>query len=97
MRREMEPSSFSESNAVLSKPSNMTDDECSALSTFRGQDEHGHPIIVSCWKITKEELEIITKTGRVWLVVCGVSMPPVMLLGDNPFKPTSEPTENRYG
>jgi hypothetical protein len=43
------------------------------------------PVVISCWKVTQEELEEIQRTGRVWLMVYGVTMPPVVLCGVRPF------------
>lgn len=80
----MNPTSFDESNHVLGAPKGMSADECLPLSvcmTSNGQ----HDVVVSCWKVTAEELEEIKKTGRVWLIVCGKTMPPVWLNGTSPF------------
>lgn len=86
----MVPASFAESNCVLSKPPSMTHDECECLAVLRTSTPNGFPVIVSCWKLTKEELEIVNRTGRVWLGIHGESMPPVFLTGDKPFE-TEEP------
>lgn len=40
--------------------------------------------IVSCWELTKEELEEINKTGKIWLICVG-SQPPVSVEGFKPF------------
>ena len=45
----------------------------------------GIPVVVSCWKMTAEELAEINRTGRVWLVVWGVTQPPVSLCGEKPI------------
>ncbi len=81
--------SFDESNLALGKPDDMTHDECEALSVWRGLSESGQPLVISCWKTTREELAEIARTGRVWLVVYGNTMPPVALCGSSPF-PKSE-------
>jgi hypothetical protein len=72
----MEPAGFDESNVVLDKPPGMTHEECQALQVFRGQDETGSPVVVSCWKVTQAELDEINRTGRVWLTIHGHTMPP---------------------
>lgn len=80
--------SFDESNEVLGRPPGMTGEQCDPLSVRRGFNEgDGLPLVVSCWKPTKEELEEINRTGRMWLVVCGVTMPPVVLMGHKPRMP----------
>lgn len=82
-------SSFPESNHVLDKPANMTYDQCEAASVWTGQlrgDGGEHPAVITCWKITKEELEEINKTGRIWLWIWGNTMPPAYVGIENPFK-----------
>lgn len=80
--------SFPESNHVLDKPPEMDRETCTALSVFVGQTPApgACPVVISCWKLTKEELEQINKTGRVWLWVFGCGMPPVALETKNPFE-----------
>jgi hypothetical protein len=80
----MIPSSFEESTGYLDRPSNMTDDECVPLAVAKclmGDD----PVVVSCWKISKEEIEEFARTGRIWLVVLGETMPPVILTATKPM------------
>lgn len=76
---------FDEENAVLNPPPGVDLDKCSCLSVYRGSAEDGTPVIISCWKPTPEEWAEMRKTGRVWLVVVGRTMPPVSVLGTNPF------------
>lgn len=82
----MYPCSFDEANKVFDKPNNMTYEECGALNVFIGQDTVGTPVIISCWKPTKEELEEINNTGRIWCFHYGLSLPPHAIAGNNPFK-----------
>src|SRR5262249_37821337 len=79
------PASFEESDACLGRPPNMTDDECAPLSIARAGCG-GIPTVVSCWKLTAEELAEVNRTGRVWLGICGVTMPPALISGCSPFK-----------
>ena len=65
----MQLTSFPESNCVLDKPPGMTYEECEAASVCRTHTPHGIPVVISCWKVTAEELAEITRTGRVWLWV----------------------------
>lgn len=61
----------------------MTVEECNALNVkrfFRGE----FCLVVSCWKLTREELEEVNRTGKIWLTVLGASMPPVILDGIKP-------------
>lgn len=84
----MVPASFDESDEVLERPPELHADDCEALSVWRGSIETASgikPVVISCWKLTQEEREVVLRTGRVWLLVFGHSMPPVFLQGTNPF------------
>lgn len=81
----MVPADFAESNGVLSRPPDMTDEECDPLCVLHSNLPDQTPVVVSCWKVTKEELEEIQRTGRVWLIVVGHTMPPVILSGIKPL------------
>lgn len=74
--------SFNESNHVLSRPPDMTDEQCDPLSVFVDGKQ-----VISCWKMTAEELTEIQKTGRVWLIIAGRTMPPVAVTGVSPWVP----------
>ena len=79
------PTSFDESNAVFGAPKVMGE-ECEALSVLvTNMPDTGTPAIVSCWKLTAEELAEINRTGRVWLCVAGHTMMPVFITGEKPF------------
>lgn len=79
---------FDEENLLLERPTSMNEDECTTLPVWYGVATNGAPTIVSCWKLTKEELEEINRTGRVWLMVLSNGMPPVALSGLYPFERT---------
>lgn len=79
----MEPCGFSSSNAVLGPPRGATEEQVGSLNIQRVRVD-GVPTVVSCWKPTAEELEEIRRTGRVWLIAVGVTMPPVILTGHTP-------------
>lgn len=81
----MIPTSFDEANAVLGKPDSMSHEECTCLSVLRTEMDNGQPIVISCWKLTTEELAEIQRTGRVWLMIWGPTMPPAAVEGKRPF------------
>jgi hypothetical protein len=81
----MMPTDFDESNMVLDKPLSMTREQCDPLCVWQGDATDGTPMVISCWKLTQEELEEINKTGRVFLQVIGHAMPPVCLTVKTPF------------
>jgi hypothetical protein len=78
---------FDEENDVLDAPAGVTPDECEPLSVWRGPMEGGTPVVISCWKPTAEEMAEIQRTGRVWIIVMGGTMPPIAPVGFNPFQP----------
>jgi hypothetical protein len=82
----MIPTNFPESNFVLDKPPSMSHDECDPLCVHIGQLSTGQPAIVSCWKLTKDEVTLLLETGRLWLIVLNTQMPPVSLSVESPFK-----------
>lgn len=83
----MVPASFPESTRALSKPDDMSADECEPLCVVDLVYPNGYRGILSCWKLTKEELEEVNRTGRIWLTVIGAVMPPVILDGTHPIPP----------
>lgn len=86
----MVPCDFAESNLVLDKPPSMTRDECTPLSVLYTKTADDKPVVISCWKLTRDELDEIIRTGRVWLTVYGSGMPPVALGTDKPFETVPE-------
>lgn len=95
----MQAISFNESNACLGPPEGMTPEEVSALSIWRGEMLfHGmdRPVmtVVSCYKLSKEELEEVNKTGKVWLAIMGPTMLPAALMGISPFKEIDWPPKD---
>lgn len=85
----MNPTNFKEQNFVFTKPEGWTDDQCGDLPVWKGNTPDG-PIIISCWKLSPEELATIQATGVVWLHIIGGGMPPVYVGAESSF---SEPTE----
>lgn len=83
----MEATSFDESNHSLGPPPGVSEDECSSLAVFV-DGKH----VVSCWKLTREELEEVNRTGRVWLTIWGRTMPPACVQVASPFKQQQEAT-----
>lgn len=86
----MLPVDFPARNFVYQKPEGWTDEQCSDLPVWKGNapiDDNGNtaPTIISCWKLSKEDLEEIQKTGEIWLSISSTGMPPVSLFTENPF------------
>lgn len=86
----MLPVDFTGRNKIYTKPGGWTDEQCSDLPVWEGNapiDDQGNtaPTIISCWKLSKEDLEEIQRTGVIYLSVSGTGMPPVSLFTENPF------------
>ena len=64
----------------------MTDEQCMPLPVFKGTDTEGTPLILSCWRLSKEDFEDIQKSGVIWLSIVSSGMPPVSLFTENPFE-----------
>ena len=83
----MLPTTFKSANFIFKKPDGMTDEECMDLPVFMGNDWNENPVIISCWKFSKEDLKEIQKTGCIYLSIAGSGgMPPVSLFTENPFE-----------
>lgn len=73
--------SFPESNCVLDEenlPENVE-----PLVALSGKLDGEH-VLVSCWKLTQEELDEVNKTGRLWLLILHKQMPAASILGISP-------------
>jgi hypothetical protein len=81
----MQPIKFPESNFTFGAPVGWPEEKCSPLPVWKGEHLNGEPAIVSCWKLSPEELELIQRTGHVFLTVVGAGTPPVSLSVESPF------------
>lgn len=89
----MEASAFPEENTVLDAPDGVSIDRCNPLSACRTVMDDGTPVVISCWRPTKEEMEEMARTGRVWLMIWGHTMFPAKVMGVSPFKRTEPPPD----
>jgi len=89
-----DPTDFEGANKVFHPPEGM-EDRCSDLTVFQDKTS-----VISCWKLSEEELAEVNRTGVVWLRVHGQGTPPVkvsghslVLIGKNerPAKPLTTP------
>lgn len=88
----MFPTSFAESNTIAGPPDGIDPDQCQTISVLATLNPQGVPIVISCWKLTAEELAEINKTGRVWLT-CMSGMIPCYLTVEKPFSSQAEEKE----
>jgi len=81
----MLPIDFKEANFTFAKPEGWTDEQCSDLRVWKGNDTEGMPLIISAWKPSKEDLEALNNGQPLFLSVYGSGMPPVSIFTENPF------------
>lgn len=81
----MNPTDFPYSNRTYVKPEGWTDEQCKTLETYQGINEDNHPLIISCWKPTPEEIADIVAGKPVWLHILTQVQPPVLLSTRDPF------------
>jgi hypothetical protein len=91
----MIPVDFPQANNTLGKPADMTDEQCLPLPVHHYQQALGSnpesgdpetlPAIISCWKLSPEELEEINRTGVVWVNTLGRTLAPFSVFVKNPF------------
>ena len=79
---------FEGANVLYRAPESMSQEECYDLQAFTDGAQ-----IISCWRLTQEELAEVARTGVVWLSVRGGVQPPVLvsgaalvLIGDQPAR-----------
>lgn len=82
----MYAASFDESNTSLDAPPGQTPEQCTILSVWKGEQDNGIPVVMSCWKPDAAELAEIQRTGRVWLILQGQTMPPAAVSGYHPWR-----------
>lgn len=70
-----EPVGFEGADLLLN-PAEGDEDRVRQLPVFVAPDG-----LVSCWRLTEDELKEVAKTGVVWLKVCAAPPPPVLLSG----------------
>lgn len=80
----MQAAAFDGENLVLGTPKGCDPDVVAPLSVQAGRTADGEPAILSCWRLSREELDEVNRTGRVWLVVRARGMPPVAVEGLRP-------------
>lgn len=85
----MYPISFKEVNKLYGAGDNPNTDQLPVCIASREVDGWV-PSVISRWKLSKEELERINKTGEINLVIMGTRVAPVLLTVADPF------TEEQY-
>ena len=95
------PVGFEGADFVFLAPEGMSANQCCDLPVFKTRGQ-----IISCWRLSPEELTEIAQTGVVWLSVHGQQQPPVLVSGEalvtvdgKPSKaePYTQPAPQRTG
>lgn len=77
----MEPLKFEQQVVILTKPNNMTDEECGPLPVYSDGQQ-----CISLWRMSWRERLSSLFFGRVWLqIYSGKTQPPVALLATRKF------------
>lgn len=82
----MEAVNFEQANTNLGPPKGKTEDEVGTLRVFRGESADGQKVVISKWKLTKEEVAHLLAGECLYLWVYGETMPPVALDTESPFE-----------
>jgi len=82
----MKPINFKQSNEELKAPLGL-EEKVGALPVYSDPDEEH---MVSCWEPSKEELEEIAKTGKIWLHIWARTTYPISLSGTTPWPEKKE-------
>lgn len=48
--------------------------------------------VISAWRLTPEELEVVKETGVIWVQIVGVNMPPIGISGTALVHVNGEPS-----
>ena len=82
----MHPETFPESNTTFTKPGNMTDEQCTSLSAWRGMTDDGYAVVITHWKPSYEDLQALNAGGGIYVMVfAGGQLPPMSLFTEPPF------------
>ena len=65
---------FDGSNDLLLAPKG---EDCRDLQIFRDSEK-----VISCWRLTDEELEVVKETGIIWFYCMGRTHPPIYISGE---------------
>lgn len=75
----MMPIDFPGSNLTLTKPENMTDEQCMAIKAFTGVDTDGFAFILTLWQPSKEDIEAINAGRPICVKTMGANFSPMAI------------------
>ncbi len=86
----MEPVNFPESNHIFKKPDGLTEEQCGSVHALLGIDQKGVPVTITCWKLSRDEIDTIIETGIIWSYHWGHALQPNALGVKNPFRDNND-------
>lgn len=79
----MTPTNFPETNVTFTAPEDLDESQVGSIPAHHGIIEQGslaaHPIVVTAWRPTPEELEEIIMGNPIYVTTLGQRIPPQML------------------
>jgi hypothetical protein len=70
----MKPIRTNTTNCILKGNNDNVDD----LPVTRVQYGDGTPAVESCWELSKEEIDQVSKTGKLYFLCLGTTHPPIL-------------------
>lgn len=80
----MKPVKTKNTNSILRAPEG--NDNVIDLPITRLEFKDGSHAVESCWKLSKEELEKVKETGKIYFVCMGETHPPILLSAESQLK-----------
>lgn len=75
----MRPEDFPESNCVFGPPAALAESQCHSVPAYKGEIKTGScdglKQVVVAWRFTKEEIEVLSNGGLLYLSVIGGLLP----------------------
>lgn len=71
--------SFPGANVTMTKPDNMTDEQCASIAAYVGTDNEGLPFVLTAYLLSIEDLAAVNAGRPIMLKMVGRSMRPVAL------------------
>jgi hypothetical protein len=64
----------------------MTEEQCCDVHACKTTDSANTPVVITCFKLTPEELVRLNLGEPVYLTIIGQTMPPVSLQAGSPWE-----------
>ncbi len=90
----MKPIPFIQSNVILRRPPEMTEEECQDMEVCVTVDDSGNQLTISKWEVTEEDIDNIRKNGGIFVGIIGNLIPPIFLSSVNILPEPFDPENN---